>query len=124
MSTIQFHIQRVTALLIALVGVMGMFALAAAPAQAQGQPPICEDYPDLEMCDDDDDDDDDDDGGEGDDVGPSGNGTGSGDADGSLPFTGYPLTGLILLLLILLAAGLALRGGTALHERFTRGSPS
>jgi hypothetical protein len=103
---------------------LGLLLLASAPAQAQGLPPICEDYPDLEICEDDDDDggqDDDDD-----DVGPGGTGSGGaggdgdGDGNGSLPFTGYPLTGLILLLLILLAAGLALRAGGALRERFSR----
>ena len=48
----------------------------------------------------------------------SGDRDGSGDADGKLPFTGYPLTGLILLLLILLAVGLAIRSGTALRDKF------
>jgi len=50
-------------------------------------------------------------------VGP---GDGSGDADGKLPFTGYPLTGLILLLLVLLAVGLTIRSGTALRDKLAR----
>jgi hypothetical protein len=56
-------------------------------------------------------------------FGPGGDGdgnggSGTGDADGKLPFTGYPLTSLILLLLVLLASGLVIRGGTALREKF------
>jgi hypothetical protein len=56
-------------------------------------------------------------------VGPGngfGDGDGSGDADGKLPFTGYPLTGLILLLLVLLAVGLTIRSGTALRDKLAR----
>jgi len=101
--------------LVAMV-VACMFLAAASPAQAQG-PAICDEYPELPICDD---------GGGGDnpdgdgDTGPGGFSGGTGDGDGSLPFTGYPLTGLILLLLLLLAAGLALRGGVALRDRFAR----
>lgn len=103
--------------------ILGISAVMAAPAQAQGAPPeICDEYPNLDVCDDDD-------GGDGndndDDFGPGGGGdddlgSGTGDSDGSLPFTGYPLSGLILLLLALLALGFAIRGGVALRDRFGR----
>jgi hypothetical protein len=49
------------------------------------------------------------------DGGPSANGD---DGGGNLPFTGYPLSTLVLLLLILLAAGLLLRGSIAIRDRF------
>ena len=49
--------------------------------------------------------------------GADGDGNGSGDSDGSLPFTGYPLTGLILMLLILLVTGLAIRSYIAVRAR-------
>ncbi len=48
---------------------------------------------------------------------------GSGDADGNLPFTGYPLTGLILLLLVLLLAGLAIRSVVAAREKLAARAP-
>ena len=49
---------------------------------------------------------------------PSGGAAGPvGGQGGELPFTGYPLTPLILLLLILLAAGLTLRAYVALRDR-------
>lgn len=59
------------------------------------------------------------------DGGPSAgpDGAAAKDADGRLPFTGYPLTPLILLLLALLAGGLALRGVVAVRERLARGTP-
>ncbi len=125
MSLLRNQFERGAALFVVLFGILGILALGAAPAQAQGLPAICEDYPDLDVCIGPIEDgviDGDDDVGPGGDEGGAGNG--SGDGDGALPFTGYPLTGLILLLLILLAAGLTLRGGTALRERFSRGSPS
>lgn len=91
-------------------------AFAPSPASAQGLPDICEQYPDRSIC-----------------IGPveqggpddpsdqgpssAGDNNGSGNGDGSLPFTGYPLTGIILLLLILLAAGLAIRGYLAIRDR-------
>ena len=49
-------------------------------------------------------------------FGSGGDGTGTG-AGGELPFTGYPLTFLILLLLILLAAGLTIRAYVAVRDR-------
>ena len=104
------------AIVIALIGVI---AFQAAPASAQSQPPICEDYPDLDVCNEPGggggDNPDGDDG-----AGPGVGSGGSGDGDGSLPFTGYPLTGLILLLLALLALGLAIRGAVAIRERLAR----
>jgi hypothetical protein len=117
--------------LVVLSGIVALFAAllvgASAPslAHAQGQPAICEDYPDLPVCDDaDDDDDDDNDGDRDDDGGPSaGGGGGSGDADGSLPFTGYPITDLLLLLAVLLAAGFAIRAYLGIRAR-TSGSPN
>lgn len=84
-------------------------------AQAQ-QPAICEDYPDLPVCDEGDDGnnpDDEDDNDE--DQGPTTGG--GGDADGSLPFTGYPITDLLLLLAALLATGLAIRAYLAIRQR-------
>ncbi len=51
---------------------------------------------------------------------PSGGAAGPvGGQGGELPFTGYPLTPLILLLLILLAAGLGLRAYVALRDRLS-----
>jgi hypothetical protein len=56
----------------------------------------------------------------GDGSGPTGN---LGDGDGSLPFTGYPMTPLILFVLALLATGLAMRGFVTIRERIrARGS--
>ena len=97
---------------------VGLFALAtAAPASAQDLPAICDEYPELPECevrpDPPDPDPDPPEGPTADD--------GDGDGDGELPFTGYPLTGLILLFLILLAIGLAIRAGTAIRERIARG---
>lgn len=101
-----------------------LFAGVASPslAHAQGQPAICDDYPDLPVCDDVDDDDDDGDDDDQDrdgDEGPNagGGGSGSGDGDGSLPFTGYPITDLLLLLAVLLAAGLTIRAYLAVRGR-------
>lgn len=42
---------------------------------------------------------------------------------GTLPFTGYPLNALILLLLLMLVAGLALRGYLALRDRLVTHRP-
>lgn len=114
--------------------VASMFLWAAfAPGTASAQlPDICEQYDDPEICIGAIDEADEDDGGN---TGPDGNGfdpdgdgngdgngdrDGSGDADGELPFTGYPLTALILLLLVLLAIGLTIRSGTALRDKLAR----
>lgn len=98
-----------------LVCVTGL--VAADQSQAQ-LPSICEQYPDRDICigpvDDADEN-----GNDAVDPTGAGDGDGTGDADGSLPFTGYPLTGLILLLLALLLAGLTIRAGVAVRERFS-----
>lgn len=106
-------------LLAGLSLVVGLVLVLAPAAQAQDDlPPICEDYPDLDVCNPEPqppeppDDGDDGDG----DVGPAGAG-GGGDGDGSLPFTGYPMTDLLLLLLALLVAGLTIRALIAARER-------
>lgn len=114
----------VTAALVGLlVGALGL--VAAAPASAQGGlPAICDEYPNLPECqplpqppDDDPRPDADDDEGPSAGVGATG---GGGSGDGKLPFTGYPVTGLVLLLLGLLTLGLMIRGAVALRERFAR----
>jgi hypothetical protein len=108
-----------------LFGVIALFSaslllLGATSADAQ-TPAACEEY-EVPPCGDGDGDGDDDDDGDGDDVGPgsTGGASGDGDGDGALPFTGYPLTGLILLFLILLLLGLTIRAGVALRERLAR----
>jgi len=102
----------------------GMFALVTAgTASAQDMPAICDEYPNNPECDvRPEPPDEDPDPNELPSANVGGSGGGNGDGDGALPFTGYPLTGLILLLLILLATGLVIRGGTALRERFARGA--
>jgi hypothetical protein len=117
------------ALIAGLVAAWGFSALVAERASAQGPgSDFCEEYPDAPGCvaptgptgptgttDDT---------GPTDDAGPSANapgGGGDGDGDGNLPFTGYPLTALILLLLVLLLAGLALRAYLAVRDRLAHG---
>lgn len=113
-----------------LVAALGLFAAlviaAVAPSLAEaGTPAICDDYPDLPICDEgpggggggDDD------GGPGGDDGGAGpTAGGDGDGDGSLPFTGYPITDLLLLLALLLVAGLAIRAYLAIRDRGEHGS--
>ena len=126
------------ALAVALV-VGGAFA-SGASAQV---PAICDQYPELPQCSpaDNDPDGDDPDGTDDGDTGvpagtddaggpssaiPGGGGgpTAGAGATGELPFTGYPLTPLLLLLLALLLAGLLLRAYLALRDRFaTRARP-
>jgi hypothetical protein len=102
-------------MLVALV-----LTLAAAPASAQG---ICDQYPNSPGCGQGpgggggENNNNDDDGDEN--VSPTAN---LGDGDGSLPFTGYPVTPLVLLLLGLLAAGAATRGFVAARDRRTASS--
>ncbi len=98
-------------------------ALAVVPAIASAQdlPPICDEYPELPVCSEDgggdiDDPADDDTSGDIDDETGAAL-PGSGGDGGSLPFTGYPLTPLLLLLLILLATGLAIRAWIAYRDR-------
>jgi hypothetical protein len=104
---------------LAFAGAAALIASNASQASA-GVPAICEQYPDLPQC-------------EAPTDGGGSNPTGSDDgtapvADeggptagvgtgGDLPFTGYPLTALILLLLALLLAGLALRTYLAARDR-------
>ena len=98
----------------------GLVLLLLPPSQASaGVPAICEEYPNLPQCEE---------GGGGgggnEDPDEDAGGAGpTGDADGELPFTGYPLTSLLLLLLALLVAGLTLRAYLAIRGR-VRGSPA
>lgn len=94
-------------------------ALLAAPANAQG---ICDQYPNSPGCGQgpgggggNNDPDNDGDGDE--DLVPSAN---LGDGDGNLPFTGYPVTPLVLLLVALLVTGVVARGYVAVRERQAR----
>lgn len=122
---------RLAAFASALVLVVGGAALFSPVASAQlFKPAICNQYPDLPQCQD---------------TGPTnnnghhhhhhhGNGptndNGNGPTNnlgngpsanagnsGTLPFTGYPLTPLILLLLILLLIGLTIRAYIAVRDR-------
>ena len=91
--------------------------LVAAPSASAQQPAICDRYPNLPQCQ----------GPTGvegptDDAGPTDDGVnpgpaGTGDAAGDLPFTGYPMTFLILILLALLLLGLAIRAYLAARDR-------
>ena len=118
------HFSRTRA--IVLAGAAGIFlalglgAVAAqnAPAQGPGSD-FCDEYPDVPGCE----------------TGPTGttgttgpNGTdgpnlaegpAATEAGDELPFTGYPLTALILLLLILLLVGLTIRAYLAIRDRVT-----
>ncbi len=107
-------------------------AFSAAPSTAEaGLPAICAEYPDLPKCDEDPGG-----GGDGNDFcdlnpdaprcegvepvpGGGGNGPSAdpGSTNGSLPFTGYPLTPLLLLMLILLLIGLTIRAYLAIRDR-------
>ena len=108
-------------LVLALLAALAAFAATAlAPGSASAQSAFCQQYPNDPSCLDegggggDDDDDDDDAVG----VGPgAGVATGTGDPSGNLPFTGYPLSPLILLLLALLAIGLTVRTYIAIRDR-------
>src|SRR5688572_10964638 len=106
-NTENFHIRLLA--LVATLGALALLVTLPATAEAQG---ICQQYPDNPACLDE--------GGTGADPGAfdpdgtgfgpgAGTGTGTGSDSGNLPFTGYPLTPLILLLLALLAIGLAVR---------------
>ena len=120
--------RRLIALVLALTGLM----LAAPAAQAQD---ICDVYASLPQCQGDT-------GGGGGPGGPGGPGGGGDDgggggagggggfvadlfvADGGdgggggeLPFTGYPLTPLVAVLLVLIATGLLIRLGVAVRDR-------
>ncbi len=131
---------------IAVLTVGAAFALAAALAgsAAAQQPAVCDQYPQLPQCQQPTaggdglqipgpSDQDDEDRGPIESAGGPSPGDGGGgplagaggpvadvgdDARGELPFTGYPLTPLILLFLVLLAAGLAIRAYIAARERW------
>lgn len=80
---------------------------APSAASAQGLPSICDEYPNLPICEEPT-------GGHHNPAGPTAD---QGVAQGELPFTGYPLTPLILLLLLLLLLGLALRAYVEARDR-------
>lgn len=106
---------RALALLVPLLAVSALVFAATASAQ---DPDICEQYPNLPQCTEPDDD-----GGDDDQAGAGAGGGGGGvpganaGLGGELPFTGYPLSPLLLACLALLAAGVALRTGMAIQER-------
>ena len=112
-----------------LLGVIAVIVLAFAPsASAQS---ICDEYPDLPQCVDPGDGggenpgDGDDEGDEDDVAGGAGPTADLGDGTGELPFTGYPVTPLVLFLLALLAAGVILRSYLYLKQRLAdRGPPA
>jgi hypothetical protein len=118
-----FRRMIVVATLCALVAL----AIAAVAAdRASAEPAICSEYPGLSQCEQPTTGGGDTGGG----VNPADGGgavspipgaggpsAAGGGARGALPFTGYPLTPVILLLLALLVAGLAIRGYVALRER-------
>jgi hypothetical protein len=114
----------VLALLVGLVVACGFAALVAESASAQSRgSDFCEEYPSTPGCDTepggggggggDGEEDDEFAGDHGDGVVPTGDAGG----DGNLPFTGYPVTALVLLLLILLLGGLAIRAYLAVRDR-------
>lgn len=118
------RISRQLGLLALLLGIAGLLAIATPSASAQSA--FCQQYPNDPSCIgpiDDDDQDDEDDVVVLDPV-PGGAGDGaSGASSGELPFTGYPMTPLLLLLLALLATGLAIRGYLAARKRIQAGPP-
>src|SRR5687767_8303386 len=103
----------VTAFVVAVAGFMAISAIVADPANA-GVPAICAQYPDLPECEVP---------GPGPGPGPDGGPTADAGVTGELPFTGYPLTPLILLLLALLLAGLAIRTYLAVRDRLADDHP-
>lgn len=126
---------RLALMAAALIALFAALALAStSPSTAiAGEPAICDQYPDLPQCEK---------GGNGGGTfcdrnpdsprcdegvpggrGPDSGGAGpSGDAsNGELPFTGYPLTPLLLLLVILLAAGLTIRSYLAARDGLRSG---
>lgn len=102
---------------LALLGACALLLVAAAPAGAQSSA-FCQQYPNDPTCVDDitgggDPDNDD----VGADTGGGNSPIGAGNATSQLPFTGFPLTPALLLMLLLLAAGIALRTAVWLRER-------
>ena len=120
-----FLVIALATLLLALAATFAFTAAAADPAFAQ-QAPICAEYPGLPQCEEPAT------GGGGDTPGGTntggenavpGSGAATGEADGTLPFTGYPLTPLLLLLLVLLATGLTIRAYLAIRDRVRERGP-
>lgn len=111
----------------------GALALTPSLAAAQSLPPICQQYPDLPQCqpdvlpptspDPEDEADDEDEGEQQAGVPPAGGPSATSPVSGELPFTGYPLTSLVLVLGILLLAGLSLRAYLALRGRVSARNP-
>jgi hypothetical protein len=106
-------------LLVTLAAALAFSAATADKASAQGAA-ICQQYPSLPQCQSPS-------SGGGGNQGsgeagaiPGGGGPTAGEqagAKGELPFTGYPLTPLLLLFLILLVAGLTIRSYLAIRDR-------
>ena len=98
----------------AVVLSMLAFSAIASTASAQSQPPVCAEYPDLPECQEPTGEE-----GAADDGAPGAGGgpTADSGAGGNLPFTGYPVTGLVFLLVALLLVGLAIRSYLAIRDR-------
>ena len=113
----------VVAALVALTALAALAAVRAAPASAQ-LPAVCQQYPNLPQCQDPIDIDEPGTPPDGTAVpGAPGTAPTAAAAPGTLPFTGYPITPLLLLLLVLLIAGLTLRAYLAVRDRVAqRGS--
>jgi hypothetical protein len=103
---------------VALAAALFALTLVFATSDASAQSAFCQQYPNDPSC-------------QGD-IGPTGGddvllpfgdatggptGATDGVGSGELPFTGYPLPGLLLLMLLLLALGIALRTAVAARER-------
>jgi hypothetical protein len=108
------------ATLLTLAAALAFGAATADKASAQLTPDICNQYPGVPQCQEAAG------GGGGSDPGggsaaiPGGGDSGSASnvgTKGTLPFTGYPINALILLLLVLLASGLTIRAYVAIRNR-------
>ena len=106
-----------------LVACFVLIPASSALAQGNDLPAICDEYPNLPECvvDPDPPEPDPDPNGNPSANNFGGDGDRAGNGDGNLPFTGYPLTGLILLLVILIATGIAIRAGIAARDHLARG---
>jgi hypothetical protein len=119
-----FLLIALATLLLTLAATFAFSAAMADPASAQ-VPAICDEYPGLPQCEAPT-------AGGGDAPGNQdgggenalpGSGGATGEADGTLPFTGYPLTPLLLLLLVLLVTGLTIRAYLAIRDRVRARGP-
>jgi hypothetical protein len=113
LSSIERHRALMWSFALAMLASLGFALIASQPAAAQ-LPPICEEYPDLPQCELPDEEEP-----PGDNDGNNGGNGGTGDTDGNLPFTGYPLTPLLMLAIVLLATALAIRGYIAIRKRLS-----